>query len=436
MSVTVPLSAAEFSEVQYASAASAQKVFWSTWLGWMFDGFDAAIYVFVLVPAVTELLPASGLAPTKEHIAAMGGVLFTVFMLGWACSMFWGWVADRVGRVPAMCMTVLIYSGATALCGLAPGLLLFGVFRFIAGFGIGGEWAAGTPLLQESVPERLRVRLSGWLHTATPAGFLLASVAALLLLPILGWRGMFMLGVLPALLVVWLRLSVPESAKWRAERDSRRSQPALRDLFLKGLARNTWSAGLMMACMIFGLWSSTFWIPTYIVTRTAAAGATIADAQRLAAWSGILVNLGTLAACLVVPWLAGWFGSRKRAATFFFLGCLIANATAWLGIAALMGNLTLFLVVLPVLGFFTNGVFSLYTIWLPELFPTAQRALGSGFAFSFGRILGAMGPSIVGTTAALTGSYPVAITAISLIYLIGLPFIRMAPETAHQPLRT
>lgn len=415
-------------------AASAHRVFWATWLGWMLDGFDSAIYIFVLVPAMTELLPASGIEPSKSNVAAMGGMLFTVFMLGWACSMFWGWVADRVGRVPAMCMTVLLYSVATALCGLAPGLLLFGVFRFFSGFGIGGEWAAGTPLLQESVPERLRVRLAGWLHTATPTGILLASVVSLVLLPVLGWRGMFLVGIAPALLVVWLRLSVPESAKWKERRKGPEPAPALRDLFLEGLARNTWSAGLMMACIIFGLWSSTFWIPTFIVTHTMTEGASLAAAQRLASWSSILVNLGTLAGCLLMPWIAGRFGARKPAATFFFVGSLVANGIAWLGIAALLGNLTLFMIVLPVLGFFTNGVFALYTIWLPEIFPTAQRALGSGFAFSFGRVLGALGPSIVGTAAAMTGSYPLAITGISLIYLIGLPFIALAPETARQPL--
>lgn len=420
--------------VRAVPGASAQRVFWATWLGWMLDGFDSAIYQMVLVPAMLDLLPASGMAPARGTVATMGGLLFSIFMLGWACSMAWGWVADRIGRVPAMCLTISLYSVATALCGLAPGLLLFGVFRFFAGFGIGGEWAAGTPLLQESVPERLRVRLAGWLHTATPTGILLAALATLLLYGALGWRGMFLLGILPALLVAWLRTSVPESPKWQAAKARQAAPPALRTLFIGPLARRTWAAGLMMACIIFGLWSSTFWIPTFIVTRMTAGGATLAAAQRLASGSSILVNLGTLAGCLLMPWIAARFGRRRPAAAFFFAGALVANGVAWLGFAALPGSLLPFVLMLPLLGFFTNSVFALYTIWLPEIFPTAQRALGSGFAFSFGRLFGALGPSIVGTGAALTGSYPVAIAGISLIYAIGLPFIAMAPETAGEAL--
>ena len=99
-----------------------------------------------------------------------------------------------------------------------------------------------------------------------------------------------------------------------------------------------------------------------------------------------------------------------------------------------MDNLTLFLILLPVLGFFTNGVFGLFTIWLPEMFPSALRGAGSGFAFSLGRVLGAAGPTLIGALAASTGSYPLAISLLSLIYVVGLPLIAMAPETANRPL--
>jgi len=182
----------ESSAIQAAgatAAASPARVFWAAWLGWMLDGFDSAIYVFVLVPALSDLLRGQGTVPDKGHIALYGGYFFTVFMLGWTCSMFWGWLADRVGRVRVMCWTILLYSFGTALCGLAPNLLLFGLFRFLAGFGVGGEWAAGTPLLHESLPERIRVRVTGLLHTATPIGGLLAAGASFMI-PVLGWRGM------------------------------------------------------------------------------------------------------------------------------------------------------------------------------------------------------------------------------------------------------
>ena len=127
-----------------SEASSTTRTFWITWLGWMLDSFDLGIYIFILIPALSELLTLEGIAVTRGAVAQYGGYLFSIFMLGWACSMFWGWMADRIGRVRVMCLTILVYSVFTALCGLAVGLLSFAVFRFFAGFGVGGEWAAGT----------------------------------------------------------------------------------------------------------------------------------------------------------------------------------------------------------------------------------------------------------------------------------------------------
>lgn len=412
--------------------ASPQKIFVITWLGWMLDSFDLGIYIFILVPALTELLTLNGIAPVRANIALYGGYLFTVFMLGWACSMFWGWLADRIGRVKVMCLTILMYSVFTGLCGLAGGLLSFAIFRFLAGFGVGGEWAAGTPLLQETVDEKDRVRLAGWLHTATPVGFLLGSIASFLL-PVIGWRGMFMLGVLPALLTVLIRMSVHEPPRWQ-QAAGVAARATVRDLFVGAWARNTWSAGLMMSCIILGVWSSTFWAPTVIISRLTEAGWAPAAAQQMASWAGVLTNIGTLAGCLAMPFIADWIGKRRTTAVVFFLGSLLLNLLAYVGAILWFNSTALFIGLLPLLGLFTNGVFALYTIWLPEMFPTAQRSLGAGFAFSFGRLLGAIGPTIVGGLVVLTGSYPIALAAVSVIYLVGLPFIAMAPETAGRPL--
>lgn len=412
--------------------ASSQKIFVITWLGWMLDSFDLGIYIFILVPALTELLTLNGIAPVRANIALYGGYLFTVFMLGWACSMFWGWLADRIGRVKVMCLTILMYSVFTGLCGLAGGLLSFAIFRFLAGFGVGGEWAAGTPLLQETVDEKDRVRLAGWLHTATPIGFLLGSIASFLL-PVIGWRGMFMLGVLPALLTVLIRMSVHEPPRWQ-QAAGVAARATVRDLFVGAWARNTWSAGLMMSCIILGVWSSTFWAPTVIISRLTEAGWAPVAAQQMASWAGVLTNLGTLAGCLAMPFIADWIGKRRTTAVVFFVGSLLLNLLAYVGAILWFNSTALFIGLLPLLGLFTNGVFALYTIWLPEMFPTAQRALGAGFAFSFGRLLGAVGPTIVGGLVVLTGSYPIALAAVSVIYLVGLPFIAMAPETAGKPL--
>jgi MFS family permease len=417
--------------VAHPVTVSPGKVFWATWFGWMLDGFDSSMYSYILVGALTELLPASGIQATPANIGVYGGLLFSIFMLGWACSMIWGWAADRYGRVRIMCWTVLVYSVFTALCGLSTGIVMFALFRFVAGFGIGGEWAAGTPLLQESVPENIRVRLAGWLHTATPTGLFLAAFVTLVGGSMLGWRGMFFLGILPALLIAYLRSNIPEPARARL---SEMKKPGFTALFAKGQARTTWSAAAMMACIIFGLWSSNFWAPTVVATKLVASGATPAHAQQMGAVAGLITNVGTLIGCLLMPWITGWFGSRRRTAVVFFIGSLLSVVTCYEIAIEHLNDLTLFLILLPVLGFFTNGVFGLFTIWLPEMFPSALRGAGSGFSFSMGRVLGAAGPTLIGALAALTGSFPLAISLLSVIYIVGLPFIAMAPETANQPL--
>jgi MFS family permease len=412
------------------AAISPTRVFWATWFGWMLDGFDSSLYSYILVAALTDLLPASGIEPSRGNIGFYGGLLFSIYMLGWASSMVWGWAADRFGRVRIMCMTVLVYSLFTGLCGFATGLIMFAIFRYIAGFGIGGEWAAGTPLLHESVPETMRVRLAGWLHTATPTGLFLAALATLILVNTLGWRGMFMLGVLPSLLTIYLRRRIPEPKR----RVPQAGVPPFRILFQGAQARITWSAALMMACIIFGLWSSNFWAPTVVITKLMAAGATPQHAQSMGAICGLITNVGTLAGCLLMPWITTRIGGRRPAALIFFLGSIAAIVTSYYFAIQTLDSLTVFMVLLPVLGFFTNGVFSLYTIWLPEMFPSSQRGAGAGFCFSFGRLLGAAGPTLVGAFAAITGSYPTAISVLSVVYVIGLPFILIAPETGRRPL--
>ncbi len=424
------LNVAQTLAVPRSVAVSPQRVFWATWFGWMLDGFDSSMYSYILVAALTELLPASGMEASRANIGFYGGLLFSIFMLGWACSMLWGWAADKVGRVKVMCWTVLVYSLFTGLCGLSTGLVMFAVFRFIAGFGIGGEWAAGTPLLHESVPETMRVRLAGWLHTATPTGLFLAAFATLVCVNTLGWRGMFFLGIAPALLTVYLRRNIPEPPV--------RARPSgaagFAGLFVKGQALTTWAAALMMACIIFGLWSSNFWAPTVVITKLLAGGATVEHAQTMGAVCGLITNVGTLAGCLMMPAITGWLRSRHLAAVIFFVGSVVSIVVEYYGAIQWLDSLTLFMVLLPVLGFTTNGVFALFTIWLPEMFPSICRSTGAGFCFSFGRLLGAAGPFLVGSFAAVVGGYPIAISVLSLVYVIGLPFIFLAPDTARQPL--
>jgi MFS family permease len=425
---------AGLAEVQAVDASSRAvspgRIFWATWTGWMLDAFDSAAYGLLLVSIWSELLPRGGIEASKSNIAIYGGLGFSVFILGWAFSIFWGWLADRIGRVRTMCITILVYSVFTALCGVVSGIGPFLILRFLVGFGVGGEWAAGTPLLHESVPEPVRVRLAGWLHTAAPFGAILASAAALLVVPVFGWRGMFLLGLSPALLAIYLRWQIPEP--------HRRPRPAqfspLRSLFTGSQAIVTWSAALMVTCGLLGVWSSSFWIPTVIATRFMAEGYSPEMAQQIASLGGLAGNLGALGGCLIMPWLANRISSRKIIATAFFAAALIFNVVAYYWLLERLNNIVLFLAAVPLLGFCTGGPFALFTIWLPELFSANTRGLGLGFTFSVGRVFAAIGPLTIGTLAAAIGSYPSAITLISMIYLLAIAFVAICRETAGQRL--
>ena len=413
-----------------SEAVSPARIFWATWTGWMLDAFDSAAYGLLLVSVWSDLLPRGGIEASKSNIAVYGGIGFSVFVLGWAFSIFWGWLADRIGRVRTMCITILLYSVFTALCGVVSGIVPFLVLRFLVGFGVGGEWAAGTPLLHESVPESVRVRLAGWLHTAAPVGAILASAAALLVVPVFGWRGMFLLGLSPALLAIYLRWQTPEP--------HRRSRPAgfspLRSLFTGAQAVVTWSAALMVTCGLLGVWSSSFWIPTVITTRFMAEGYPLQTAQQIASFSGLAGNLGGLGGCLIMPWLANRAASRKLLAAALFATALIFNVVAYYWFLERLNNIVLFLAMVPLLGFLTGAPFALFTIWLPELFSSGTRGLGLGFTFSVGRVFAALGPLTIGTLAAGIGSYPAAITLVSMIYVLGIAFVAICRETAGQRL--
>ena len=203
-----------------------------------------------------------------------------------------------------------------------------------------------------------------------------------------GWRGMFLIGILPALLTIYLRFA---SAS-RAGRARRKQAFSIRPLFTGEQAIVTWGAALMLAAIILGLWSSNFWAPTVVVDQAHGVGQHAGPVAADGALASLISNVGTFAGCFLMPWIIGWFGSRKTAGILFFVGALVCNVVAYYGLLVRLDNIKLFLIAMPVLGFFTNGVFALFTIWLPELFASQSRGAGIGFAFSLGRILAAAGP--------------------------------------------
>src|SRR5215831_14095545 len=197
--------------------------FWAAWAGWTLDGMDSFIYALVLVPAMRELLPASGIPSTPANTGYYGGILFALFLIGWGCAFLWGPVADKYGRVRTLMLTILWYSVFTFLCCISTRVWQLAVFRFLAGIGIGGEWAMGGTFVAEEWPEDQRKMAAGWMHTGYYVGFFLAALANYGIGARYGWRAMFALGGLPALLVSFIRYGVHESQRWENNaREARR----------------------------------------------------------------------------------------------------------------------------------------------------------------------------------------------------------------------
>ena len=191
--------------------------FFASWGGWALDGMDSYIFALVMVPALKELLPRSGLRSDLGGVGYYGGLLFALFLVGWGCAFLWGPVADKYGRVRTLMLTILWYSVFTFLCCISTRVWQLAVFRFLAGIGIGGEWAMGGTFVAEEWPEDRRKMAAGWMHTGYYVGFFLAAIANYGVGSRYGWRAMFALGGAPALLVSFIRMGVKESQRWQSK---------------------------------------------------------------------------------------------------------------------------------------------------------------------------------------------------------------------------
>src|SRR5580765_2816474 len=213
--------------------------FWAAWGGWALDGMDSFIYALVLVPALTELLPRSGIAATPANVGYYGAVLFALFLIGWGLSMVWGPIADRFGRVRTLMLTILCYSVFTCLGAVATTVSQLAIFRLLAGVGIGGEWSMGGTFVAEEWPEDRRRMGAGLMHTGYYFGFFLAAIANYFVGAKYGWRAMFVIGGLPAILVGLIRYGVREPARWEATRQRPSPGQAFLTLFTPTYRRKT-----------------------------------------------------------------------------------------------------------------------------------------------------------------------------------------------------
>jgi MFS family permease len=355
-------------------------------------------------------------------------VLFALFLVGWGLSTLWGPVADRFGRVRTLALTIVCYSLFTFLGAVATNVWQLAIFRLLAGAGIGGEWSIGGTFVAEEWPEERRKMGAGLMHTGYYVGFFLAAIANWMVGAKYGWRAMFAVGGVPALLVGFIRYSVRESARWEAL--AVRRWP-LGDLFSPPYARRTLVNSLLVFVSIIGLWAGSVYVPASVTQIALRAGRTAAEAARLASYGTMILAAGTILGCVVLPPLAEALGRRATLGVFFAV--MGASIALGFGVLFYAAQLSLFFVILFFLGL-GGANFAMYTLWLPEQYTTDCRASAFAFITSVGRFAGAGVTFLVGAGVARyhTIGKPVAFTAIA--FVAGMLILPLAEETRGQSL--
>ncbi|MPY89270.1 MAG: MFS transporter [Luteitalea sp.] len=403
----------------------------------MLDAFDVMLYALVLAALIEDFgltrATAGWLGSVTLAASAVGGVLF-------------GMMADRVGRVRALMVSVLVYSVFTALCGLATSVWQLALFRAVLGLGMGGEWACGAALVSETWPAEHRGKALALVQSAWAIGFGLAALVTALVLPRWGWRAVFFVGIAPALLTLWVRRHVPEPPIWQEQRQGKKGtgpffgrissrkrglSPFSPGPFRFGqllrppLVRLTLTLTLMNACTLFAWWGFNLWIPAYLSLPVTEGGVGLATE--------------TMSLFVVVMQVGMWFGyvtfgyvsdrvGRKRTYVFYLLA-----AAAVMFIYAVTRSALVLLLLGPVVAFFGTGYFSGFAAVAAEIYPTSLRATALGFTYNFGRLASAAAPFAVGALAETRGfTFAFALTATA--FVAASLFWLVIPETRGRQL--
>ena len=403
----------ELSPLQWKSGIAA-------WLGWLFDGLELHLYTLVAGPLVYHLLDRTTdgavLNEKKAYIQA-------AFLLGWALGgAFFGRLGDKLGRSRTLALTVLTYAICTGLCAFAQTWWQLMLFRFVAALGIGGEWAVGASLLSETWPKAWRPWLAAFLQTGVNIGILIAAAVVGLLMPQIqqlftatgqpGWlhslivsaQGLlpklsaehliFLIGVFPALFVFWIRKKVPETEAWHAAEASAVAKPGVVDLFRGTTARTTWVTMIVCAFGLSAWWLFTFWHPQHLRKLLEIAQTPAVEITPLITKAFFTVIAVSIVGNFAASALARYLGNR-RAILLCFAGLGLAMVGAF-AVPRDFAQLAWFWC--PLVGFF-SGVFGLFTMYLPPLFPVLLRTSGAGFCYNIGRTAAAAATIVFGLLA-------------------------------------
>ena len=378
----------------------ARRAFVASAAGWMLDSFDVMLYALVTAALIRDpqlqltARTAGQLGSFTLVAAAAGGVVFGV-------------LADRIGRKRALMLAVLIYSGFTAACGLAQSVLQLAIFRIALGFGMGGEWATGVALISETFPARHRGKALAFVQSAWAVGYGLAALVNLIVMPLWGWRGVFFVGIAPALLTLWIRRNLEEPEAWL--HSTTRERGDITALFTPERVRITLAIIAMNAATLFGWWGLNAWVPAYLNLGTEQGGIGLSSstmslfvlAMQVGMWLGY-VSFG---------YIADAWGRKRTYVTFVVLASVLLP---------IYGNLrtpALLLVLGPLTAFFGTGYYSGFGAVIADLYPTAIRATAAGVCYNVGRLASAVAPFVVGTLAATRG-FGAAFTVAGAAFLV------------------
>ena len=378
--------------------SKAMKALWGSAIGYAMDGFDLLILGFMLRAISADLqlttTQSASLVTATLVGAVAGGLLF-------------GMLSDRLGRVRVLTWTIVLFAVFTGLCAFAQGYwdLLF--YRTIAGLGLGGEFGIGMALVAEAWPASKRARASSYVGLGWQVGVLAAALLTPLLLPAIGWRGMFAIGVLPAIAAYFIRKSLHEPDVF--VRNAARSQTASPlKLLVKDGETAKLSLGMVILCSVqnFGYYGVMIWLPNYLSTRFGY------GLTQSAVWTAVTIG-GMAAGIFVFGHIADRIGRRPA-----FLAYMLGAAIMVVGYSRLTDPMAL-LVAGAVMGFFVNGMLGGYGALISELYPTAARATAQNVLFNIGRAVGGFGPVVVGALSLAYG-FETAIALLAILYVVDI----------------
>ena len=352
-------------------------------LGWMLDSMDVMLYALVLGEVQREM-----------HLStAMSGAMMSVTLVSAAAGgLGFGWFADRFGRTRALTSSILIYSIATAMCGLTHTAFQLMACRVLLGLGMGGEWASGAALVAETWPARHRGKALALVQSSWAVGYALGATLVALIMPHFGWRAVFFAGIAPALITLWLRRGLREPEAWKREHTTKLQ---FNLLFRGSLGRSVLVCATMNAATLFAWWGLFTWVPSFLSRSTAEGGRGLSIIQT-SFWT-IVMQAGTFLGYIVFGFLADRF-SRK----YTYIGYLLM-AAALVPAFAFVRNPSALLIIGPLVGFFGTGYFSGFSVIASELFPTSVRGTALGFVYNIGRVTSAAAPYLIGRLSQVAG---------------------------------